>query len=162
MAFPRPIDETLHGITDYQVGTVLMTVFPRLVGVSGTRSAKQIRTSGAIHAGYSTLTNYTLGVVKVIPYKAHLALDLLGAVGIAATPFVTGQYKEGRRQWLPHVGLALFELTSLVFTDPTGKGDYKADPARASEKNMMSPRDGIDGPRAVTHNGGGPSPVSAA
>jgi hypothetical protein len=30
---PRPIDSTLHGVTDYTVGTLLMTAFPRLVGV---------------------------------------------------------------------------------------------------------------------------------
>ena len=63
-----------------------------------------------IHAGYSTLTDYPLGVVKLIPYKAHLALDALGAVALAATPFVTGQFRKARSQWLPHVGLCLFEL----------------------------------------------------
>ena len=44
-----------------------------------------IRTAGAIHAGYSALTDYPLGVVKAIPYKAHLALDGLGALALAAT-----------------------------------------------------------------------------
>ena len=28
---PRPIDSTLHGLTDYQVGAVLTTVFPKMV-----------------------------------------------------------------------------------------------------------------------------------
>ena len=156
-AWPRPIDETLHGATDYQVGALLMTIFPRLAGIQGTESARQVRLAGAVHAGYSTLTDYTLGVVKVIPFKAHLALDLAGAVALAATPFVTGQYKKGRKHWLPHVGLTLFELTSLAFTDPTGKGDYKADPARAREKNMMNPRDAVQGPVAVVHDGSGSS-----
>ena len=147
---PRPIDETLHGATDYQVGALLTTVFPRLVGIQGTRSATQIRTAGAIHAGYSTLTDYTLGVVKVLPYKVHLTLDLVGALALGATPFVTGQYREGRKQWVPHVGLALFELMSLALSDPTGRGSYKADPARARETNMMDPREAIDGAPAVT------------
>src|SRR5215218_1259022 len=117
---PRPIDSTLHGVTDYTVGALLTTVFPRLVGVEGTQSARQIRISGAAHAGYSTLTDYELGIVKAIPYKVHLALDLVGAAAIAATPFVTGQWKKGRSQWVPHVGLALFELGSLLMSDPTG------------------------------------------
>src|SRR3954447_11498168 len=127
MRFPRPIDSTLHGVTDYSVGTFLMTVFPKVAGIEGTRSARQIRTAGAIHAGYSTVTDYPLGVVKALPYKAHLALDAVGALALAATPFVTGQYREGRRQWVPHVALCLFELSSLAMSDPTGKGDYKAD-----------------------------------
>jgi len=149
MAIPKPIDETLHGATDYQVGALLTTVFPRLVGVEGTRSAKQIRIAGAAHAGYSTLTNYQLGVVKVIPYKVHLLLDLVGAIVLGSLPFVTGQWKKGRRQWLPHVGLALFELTSLALTDPTGRGDYKGDVEAVREANTTNPREKIEGAPAV-------------
>ena len=48
---PRPIDSTLHGVTDYTVGTMLMTVFPKLAGIEGTPSSRQIRAAGAIHAG---------------------------------------------------------------------------------------------------------------
>src|SRR5919205_2372025 len=116
MPMPRPIDSTLQGATDYTAGTLLMTAFPKLAGIAGTRSARQIRTTGAIHAGYSTITDYPLGVVKVVPYKTHLALDALGALALAATPFVTGQWREGRPQWVPHVALCLFELGSLALT----------------------------------------------
>ena len=149
--WPRPIDANLHGATDYTVGTTLMTVFPRLAGISATESATQIRVAGAVHAGYSTITDYPLGIVKALPYKVHLALDALGAIALAATPFITGQYKKGRSQWLPHVGLCLFELGSLLLTDPTGRGDYKADVAAVREGNMEDPHRKIhDGPPAVT------------
>jgi hypothetical protein len=147
---PRPIDSTLHGATDYTVGMLLMTVFPRLVGVAGTRSARQIRRAGAIHAGYSTVTDYPLGVVKALPYKAHLAIDALGALALAATPFATGQFKRGRRQWLPHVGLALFELGSLMLSDPTGRGDFHGDVEAVRRANQENPHRKIhDGPPAV-------------
>ena len=150
MPMPRPIDSTLHGATDYSVGTLLLTAFPKLAGVEGTQSAKQIRTAGAIHAGYSTLTDYPLGVVKVIPYKAHLAIDALGALALAALPFVTGQWKKGRSQWVPHVGLALFELSSLLMSDPTQKGDFHGDVDAVRRANMEDPRRKIEsGPRAV-------------
>jgi hypothetical protein len=149
--WPRPIDSTLHGVTDYSVGTVLMTAFPSLVGLNGTTAGTQIRVAGAVHAGYSTLTDYPLGVVKVIPYKVHLALDALGAVALAATPFLSGQYRKGTRHWVPHVGLCLFELGSLLLTDPTGRGDYKADVTAVREGNMEDPHRKIyDGPLAVT------------
>src|SRR3954454_16777133 len=103
---PKPVDSTLHGVVDYTAGTTLMTVFPKIAGIEGTRSAGQIRTAGAIHAGYSTLTDYPLGAVKVIPFQAHLAIDAVGAVALAATPFLTAQWKKGLSQWLPHVALA--------------------------------------------------------
>jgi hypothetical protein len=148
---PRPIDATLHGVTDYTVGTALTTFMPKLLGVEGTRSAVQIRAAGAVHAGYSTLTKYPLGAVKLIPYQVHLALDALGAIALAATPFITGQYKEGRSQWLPHVGLCLFELSSLAMSDPTGRGDYHGDVESVRTKNMEDPQRKIyDGRRAVT------------
>jgi hypothetical protein len=152
---PRPIDATLHGVTDYTVATALTTFMPKLLGVEGTRSALQIRAAGAFHAGYSTLTKYPLGVVKLIPYQVHLALDALGAVALAATPFITGQYKEGRSQWLPHVGLALFELNSLLMSDPTGRGDYHGDVEAVRAKNTEDPQrkiyDGRTAVSAATH-----------
>ena len=139
MRMPRPIDSTLHGVTDYSVGTLLMTVFPRLAGIEGMRSALQIRTAGAVHAGYSTVTDYPLGVAKVLPYKAHLALDAVGALALAATPFVTGQWKKGRRQWVPHVGLALFELQSLALSDPSARGDFHGDVDAVRRVNTEDP-----------------------
>jgi hypothetical protein len=150
MPFPRPIDSTLHGVTDYTVGTTLMTVFPKLAGIEGTRSARQIRAAGAIHVGYSTVTKYPLGIVKLLPFKVHLGLDALGALALAATPFVTGQWKKGTDQWVPHVALCLFELSSLAMTDPTGKGDFHGDVDAVREANMEDPHRKIyEGPPAV-------------
>jgi hypothetical protein len=151
MRFPRPVDSTLHGATDYTAGTMLMTAVPRLAGVSGTPAARQIRAAGAIHAGYSTLTDYPLGIVKAIPYKAHLAIDAAGALALAATPFVTGQFKRGRSQWVPHVALALFELSALAMSDPTGRGDFHGDVDAVRNANQEDPHRKIyNGDRAVT------------
>src|SRR3954469_401105 len=102
---PRPGDAALHGVVDYTAGALLTTAFPLVAGIEGTRSARQVRLAAAIHAAYSTLTDYPLRVGELLPFKAHLAIDALGAVALAATPFATGQFKDGRRQWLPHVGL---------------------------------------------------------
>ncbi len=144
---PRPIDAAMHGATDYTVGTLLMTAFPKLAGVDE-RSARQIRIAGAAHAGYSTVTDYPLGVVKLLPYKAHLALDLLGAVALAATPFVTGQWKKGRKHFVPHIGLAAFELVSLALTDPSGRGsDSGGDNQAVHDANQADPS-------AAIRNGG--------
>ena len=146
----QPIDATLHGATDYTVGSALVTVVPKLAGVEGTRSAAQIRASGAFHAAYSTLTDYPLGAVKAIPYKAHLALDAIGALALAATPFITGQYKEGPRQWVPHVALCLFEFGSLAMSDPSGRGSYHGNVAAVREANAEDPQKKIhEGPPAV-------------
>ena len=143
MPFPRPVDATLHGVTDYSAGTLLVTAFPRLVGLDGTPAGRQIRTAGAIHAGYSTLTDYPLGIVKLIPFQAHLAIDAIGAVALAAAPFVSGEYKKGPRHWVPHLGLCLFELASLAMTDPTGEGDFHGDIEAVRRGNMEQPHQKI-------------------
>jgi hypothetical protein len=151
MPFPRPVDATLHGVVDYTAGTSLITVFPKLAGIEGTRAARQIRAAGAIHAGYSTMTDYPLGVVRLLPFRAHLAIDALGALALAATPFVTGQYRKGRSQWIPHVALCLFELASLAITDPTGRGDFHGDVEAVRAANLEEPHRKIhDGRPAVT------------
>src|SRR5438270_11077663 len=121
MPFPRPIDATLHGVTDYTAGTTLLTVLPRLAGLEGTESARQIRIAGAIHTGYSTMTDYPLAIRKVIPYKVHLGLDALGALALAATPFISGQWKKGTRHCVPYVALCVSELSALTMTDPSGE-----------------------------------------
>jgi hypothetical protein len=147
---PRPVDSTLHGVVDYTAAATLTTVFPRLVGVGGTRSAAQIRTAGAIHGTYSTMTDYPLGIVKAIPFKVHLALDAVGALALAATPFVTGQFRKGPRQWVPHVALCAFELASLAITDPTGEGDFHGDVEAVRAANQEDPHRKIHvGPKAV-------------
>jgi hypothetical protein len=150
MRFPRLIDSTLHGVTDYTAGATLVSIFPRLAGIQGTRAARQIRLAGAIHAGYATLTDYPLGIVKVIPYKVHLAIDGVGALALAATPFVTGQYRQSRNQWFPHVALCAFELASLAMSDPTGRGDFHGNVEAVRQANMEDPKRKIyEGPVAV-------------
>jgi hypothetical protein len=150
MPFPRPVDATLHGVVDYSAGTLLLTLFPRLAGIGGTRAARQVRRAGAIHLAYSAVTRYPLGIVKVIPFQAHLAIDAMGAVALAATPLMTGQFRRGRREWVPHVALCLSELASLALTDPTGLGDFHGDVATVHEANREQPHRKIhEGPPAV-------------
>jgi hypothetical protein len=155
MPFPRPIDAVMHGVTDYSVGTLLLTAFPKLAGIEGTRSAAQVRIAGAGHVAYSTVTDYPLGILKLVPFKLHLALDAAGALALGATPFVTGQWKRGRRCWVPQVGLAAFELMSLVMTDPTGRGDFHGDVEAVRQANEIDPH------RAITNGGRAVTPAAA-
>jgi hypothetical protein len=52
---------------------------------------------------------------------------------------VTGQYRKGRKHWVPHVGLALFELGSLAISDPTGRGSYHGDVEKVRQNNTEDP-----------------------
>src|SRR4051812_45555668 len=70
----HPISSRLHGILDYTTGATLIAA-PAALGLGGTAAGRILRGAGAGHAGYAALTRYELGVVKVIPYRAHLAMD---------------------------------------------------------------------------------------
>lgn len=138
-SMPHPVDATLHGATDYTVGAALMTWVPRLFGVHGTAAGRQLRAAGAAHIGYSLFTDYPLGAVRKLPYQAHLAMDAAGAVALAALPLFTGRWRGGRRQWLPQVGVAVFELGALALTDPTGRGSYHGDVDAVRAANTENP-----------------------
>ena len=151
-----PIDSTLHGVIDYTRRHAAADRLPAGWPASRARARRgRSARAGAIHAGYSTLTDYPLGIVKLIPYQAHLAIDALGALALAATPFVTGQCKKGRSQWVPaRRRCALFELASLALTDPTGRGDFHGDVDAVRRANMEDPHRKIyDGRRAVDAGG---------
>ena len=74
----------------------------------------------------------------------------MGALALAATPFVTGQYKKGSKHWVPHAALCVCELGSLLMSDPTGRGDYHGDVEAVRSANMEDPHRKIrDGRPAV-------------
>src|SRR5688572_9911410 len=109
MRRPTPITSKIHGVLDYATGAQLQ-LLPKTLGYKDdSPEAVALRGAGAIHAGYSLLTDYELGVLRVIPYRAHLALDALWTAALAASPFVTGAYRKGPRHWVPHVALAAYE-----------------------------------------------------
>lgn len=51
---------------------------------------------------YSLLTNYELGLVKMLPIPLHLALDAASGVLLASSPWLFGFASKGSRYWLPH------------------------------------------------------------
>lgn len=88
---PRFLTPTLHGVVDYLAAAGLI-VMPFVLGL-GTSSplAKWL----AVGTGFavivtSLLTDYRLGALRVLPFKGHLAVDTIVAVGFLAAPSVLG------------------------------------------------------------------------
>ena len=84
---PRFIKKTIHAYLDYPVALGLMTM-PFLFGLGATNPlAFWLSVATGIAAFVLTvLTDHHLGVVRVLPYSLHLAVD--GLVGIAFFAFV--------------------------------------------------------------------------
>ena len=114
---PKPITPRLHGILDYTTGAELLAA-PALLGLGGTRTGRLLRIAGASHIGYSLLTKYELGVAKLLPYQAHLAIDAVAAAGLAAAPWVLGTKTDGIKAIAAPLYFGLFEAAAVALSDP--------------------------------------------
>jgi hypothetical protein len=119
----RPIDSKLHGVLDYTTGANLMFVLPRLLGLADTRTARVLRAFGAAHATYSVFTDYELGLIRVLPYRAHLAIDQVWTAALAGAPWIFGTKDDGAKGVVTPIFLAMYEAMSLAMSDPTGDSE---------------------------------------
>ena len=112
----RPISTRTHGLIDYTTGALLLAA-PELLRLRGVRaSALAPRLAGAGATAYSALTDYELGFARRIPMRAHLALDAASGAMLAASPWVLGYARHGRRHWLPHVLVGTGEILAAAAT----------------------------------------------
>ena len=88
---PRILTPTLHGALDYAAAAGLV-VLPFLLDLGAT---SPLATWLSVVAGvglvaYSLVTDYALGVFRVLSFRVHLMLDVAAAVVFLAAPFVFG------------------------------------------------------------------------
>jgi hypothetical protein len=127
----KPISPTLHGVLDYATGATLIAL-PQVLGIQGTAAGRVLRVAGAGHAAYSLVTDYRLGVRGLLPFRAHLALDAVGAVGVGAAPFVLGTARKSAKGWVPHVAVAAYELTTVALTRTEEEGGESSSASAAA------------------------------
>jgi len=109
----RVIPTRIHGMLDYGMGVLLM-VAPWLLGFADGGPEQWVPVIlGASVIVYSLLTNYELGVARVIPMPVHLWIDVAGGVVLAASPWIFGFADE---IWWPHVVLGVLEIGAGLMT----------------------------------------------
>jgi hypothetical protein len=116
----RPISSRAHGVISYSVSGLLLAA-PRLLRLREVPlAALAPRAAGATALSYSVLTDFELGVRRVLPLRAHLALDAVGGALLAVSPWLLRFAQEGRRFWLPHVlaGSGIVGVAALSRTEP--------------------------------------------
>ena len=110
------IPTKVHGVLDYVTGGALRAA-PELFRLKDVpASAAAPRIAGAAAGVYSLLTDYELGAVRVLPMRAHLALDAMSGALLAASPWLLGYAREGRRYWLPHVAVGAMEVAVALIS----------------------------------------------
>jgi hypothetical protein len=120
----RFVPTKAHAAVDHVVGPALVLA-PELFGLKNGSKAEPLvpRAAGASQAVYSNLTDYELAVKRLLPMKAHLAMDLGAGALLAAAPWALGSARKGPRHWLPHlvVGVAEIGLALTTKTEPRDK-----------------------------------------
>jgi hypothetical protein len=110
------IPRSIHALIDYIYAIVLIGA-PYALGFAGFGAEHLVFWVvgfGAIV--YSLLTNYRLGLVKLIPFRVHLGLDLLAGLLLVASPWLFGF---ADRLWVPHVVFGLLEIGAVLLTSRT-------------------------------------------
>lgn len=124
----RFITKTIHAFLDYPVAFMLMLA-PFLLGLGASNPlAKWLSVGTGIAAFLLTvLTDHKLGVLRVLPYGVHLAVDgLVGAVFLVA-PFVLGfEGTDAYFYWAN--GLAVATVVSLHSPEVESTTDVSAHP----------------------------------
>ncbi|WP_299138198.1 hypothetical protein [uncultured Tateyamaria sp.] len=89
--FPRFITKSIHAYLDYPVALGLL-VMPFLFGL-GAENVLAFWLSvatGVAAFGLTVLTDHHLGVIRVLPYGLHLAVDGMVGVAFVAAPILLG------------------------------------------------------------------------
>lgn len=106
------ISTRAHGYLDYLMG-LLLIVSPLLFEFPEGAATMVPIVLGAGVILYSLLTDYEMGLLKVIPMPVHLGIDVLGGIILAASPWLFGFAEE---VYVPFIILGILEIGAGLLT----------------------------------------------
>jgi hypothetical protein len=110
----RVIPTWIHGLLDYPMSCLLMAL-PWLGGFATGGAAQWIPVmAGVAMLGLSAMTAYEAGLVRAVPMSAHLIVDAVMGLLLAASPWLFGF---ADIVWLPFVVLGLGEIGAAATTE---------------------------------------------
>jgi hypothetical protein len=121
----RVVPAKVHGAIDYGMAPAL-ALAPEIFRMKDGKSASlPPRIAGVTGALAAALSDQELAARRLVPMKAHLVLDAVTGVGVAAAPWIGGSAKKGARHWLPHA-LVGAEALALALTTRTKPSAHQA------------------------------------
>src|SRR5688572_23206441 len=103
----RMISTRVHGFLDYVVAAFLIAL-PWLFDFHRGDAETLIPVAvGILSIVYSLLTNYELGIWRLLPMRLHLTLDILAGIFLIASPWLFGFASQVK---LPHVAVGLLAI----------------------------------------------------
>jgi hypothetical protein len=88
---PRFVTKNIHAFLDYPVAALLITA-PFALGLGDSAPAARWLSvgTGAAALLLTIFTNHKLGLVRILPYPFHVAVDGIVGVTFLAAPFILG------------------------------------------------------------------------
>jgi hypothetical protein len=111
----KPISRPLHGLADYGYAALLASA-PAWAGYKAEKKAVSmgwLLSSGAL--AYALATRAEWGMLRVMPFKVHLAIDVPAAALTALSPWLFG-FSHNTRARNTFLALGLFGATVRLLT----------------------------------------------
>jgi hypothetical protein len=99
--------------------TVILICSQWAFGFAGNKPAQLVPVViGILIFVMALLTDFGLGIVKIIPMKIHLLIDVFVGVFLALSPWLFGFHKQ---VYLPHLIFGIIEIGGAIMTNPKKK-----------------------------------------
>ncbi len=122
----RFIPTRTHGVLDYVVGALLLVV-PYILGFADGTAAQWVpQILGLVAIGGALMTDYELGVVRVIPMPVHLMIDIASGALLALSPWLFGF---SDRVFWPHLIVGMMEIGAGLTTRTVPGGEVGVTPS---------------------------------
>jgi len=96
------------------IASLVFIVSPFMFGFNDGRAAEWVPIIiGIVLFLMALCTRYGLGVVKIIPFKMHVAMDVVAGLLLALSPWIFGFH---HYIWLPHLILGILEMGAALMT----------------------------------------------
>lgn len=120
------VSRRIHATLDYAVSSLIAALPLALNLPEDGPVAQALKRHASISGTVSALTDYERGMVRLVPYRVHLALDAL-AIGVLILGGLEPSGNDRRHRWIPFVlagAIAAIVLLSLPgANEPAGDGE---------------------------------------
>ena len=109
----RFLPARIHGVIDYLWGLGLLAS-PWAFGFADGGTPQWVAVVFGVGAiAYSAVTDYELGLVRLVPIRLHLGLDEFAGAFLAASPWILGF---ADRVYGPHLAFGVFAVVASLIT----------------------------------------------
>ena len=112
------LNSKIHGIIDYAV-VLFLWLSPTLFSLPSL-AANFTYLLGGIHLILTVLTNFEMGIIKVIPFKIHGLIELIVSIALVGVAFYLGRVEGNLPQYF-YLGFAAAVFVTWAVTDYKGE-----------------------------------------